>query len=105
MTVPVDTSRSLDSPTDESRDLDGVEEFCVLESWSREGALRSRGLTTAGRAVCCRVSLDGEGRRPARGTGSLEGLGIPEGRFPLVDWFMMVDEGDCARGGGIVFSS
>lgn len=103
MTVPVETSRSLESPTDESRDLDGVEGFCVLESCSREGALRSRGLTMVGFAVWCRVSLDGEVRRPARGTGSLEGLGRPDGLFPLVDWFMMV--GESARVGGIVFSS
>jgi hypothetical protein len=28
---------------------------------------------------CWRFSLDGEGRTPARGTGSLEGRGIPLG--------------------------
>jgi hypothetical protein len=39
---------------------------------------------------CWRFSLEGDGRTTARGTGSLEGRGIPEGREELVEGFMIV---------------
>lgn len=71
------------------RSFDGVEVEVELveESLSREGAFRSRGMTTDDFAVCCKFkfSLDGAGRKPARGTGSFEGLGSPDGLVPLVD--------------------
>ena len=85
---------------DESRFLDGVAGLRAFdeadeESWSREGALRSRGLTILDLSLRCKFSLEGEGRRAARGTGSFEGLGIPDGLLPLVDWSMMDGYGCC----------
>jgi hypothetical protein len=79
---------------DEPRFLDGVTGLRGFdeESWSREGVLRSRGLIILDLAVCCKFSLEGAGRRLARGTGSFEGLGIPDGLFPLVDWSMMATD-------------
>lgn len=46
---------------------------------SREGALRNRGFGTPPILDCCKFSLEGDACTTDRGTGSLEGRGIPEG--------------------------
>lgn len=58
----------------------------ILESCSRDGALRSRELGAPileNCCCCCRSSFEGDGRIP-RGTGSLERRGIPLGLVVFV---------------------
>jgi hypothetical protein len=56
----------------ESRGLTvGIGALVEPDSCSRDGAGRRRGLTKESLEECCRFSLDGTGRKPAR-TGSLE---------------------------------
>ena len=74
---PAEESRSRGVTGAGSR-CDGLEEV-ELDNCSREGALLRRGLTTLSLGACCRFSRDGERRTLARGTGSLEGRGIPLG--------------------------
>jgi len=79
---------------DESRCIKGFETIRGVEevdddNWSREGAFRRRGLTMLSLDGWRRFSLEGGVRTQARGTGSLEGRGIPEGRVGLVEGFMI----------------
>ncbi len=77
----VDGTRGLD-------ELDREAEADVNKR-SREGVARRRGWAMLSLADCCRFSLEADARRPAVGTGSLEGRGMPDGLEPG-DWSMLM---------------